>query len=69
MYFEEHAQFEDLKIWGKVQVLKKNNNLFISNEEETPLLLDEPVLLKNFYFSSNSLQIFDGKHLMQFKIK
>ncbi|MFD1314800.1 hypothetical protein [Namhaeicola litoreus] len=69
MEFKMHIDFSDLTIWGKERVMMKNNRLFLANDDEIPILIKEPVEIKDFYFSSNSLQIFDGKQLWQFKIE
>ena len=69
MSFESNTQFSDLKIWGKERVLKKNNALFLIKEEDRAILLDKQVTIKYFYFSTNTLMIFDGEQLMQFKLE
>jgi hypothetical protein len=69
MSFESKTQFSDLKIWGKERVIKKNNDLFLIKEEDKAIFLDKQVTIKDFYFSTNTLMIFDGKQLMQFKLE
>ncbi|MGB5243899.1 MAG: hypothetical protein WBN50_09805 [Lutimonas sp.] len=67
--FESKTEFSDLTIWAKERVIKKNNDLFLIQEEDKAILLDKQVTIKDFYFSTNSLMIFDGEQLMQFKLE